>query len=82
MVGAYASFVLVNILFWVAAALATYALAVRFTGSNITAVLAALRTFDEVNVVPRASVLAQLRCERFALKPLPLPHGEIGIVHR
>jgi hypothetical protein len=42
MVGAYSSFVLINLLFWVAAAVATYALAVRFTGSNITAVLAAL----------------------------------------
>src|SRR5260370_26960356 len=42
MVGAYAGFVLVNILFGVAASVATYALAVRFTGSNITAVLAAL----------------------------------------
>src|ERR1700738_266910 len=42
LVGAYASFVLVNILLWVAAAVATYALAVRFTGSNVSAVLAAL----------------------------------------
>src|SRR5712691_8989819 len=41
-VGAYSSFVLVNLLFWVAAAVATYALAVRFTGSSTTAVLAAL----------------------------------------
>ena len=37
LVGAYASFVLVNVLFWVAAAVATYALAVRFTGSRTTA---------------------------------------------
>src|SRR6266851_4531469 len=42
LVGAYASFVLVNVLFWVVAAVATYALAVRFTGSNMTAALAAL----------------------------------------
>ena len=42
LVGAYASFVLVNVLFWVAAALATYALGVRFTGSTTTAALAAL----------------------------------------
>ena len=41
-VGAYASFVLVNVLFWVAAALATYALGVRFTGSTTTAALAAI----------------------------------------
>src|SRR3981081_458873 len=40
--GAYSSFVLVNVLFWVAAAMATYALAVRFTGSTLSAVLAAL----------------------------------------
>src|ERR1700694_3385324 len=32
-VGAYASFVLVNIVLWVAAALATYALALRYTRS-------------------------------------------------
>jgi len=42
LVGAYSSFVLVNVLFWVAAAVATYVLALRFTGSNTTAVLAAL----------------------------------------
>src|SRR5258708_24950357 len=42
LVGAYSSFVLINVLFWVAAAVATYALAVRFTGSNVTGVLAAL----------------------------------------
>src|SRR3981081_4335944 len=42
LVGAYSSFVLVNVLFWVAAAMATYALAVRFTGSTLSAVLAAL----------------------------------------
>jgi hypothetical protein len=42
LIGAYASFVLVNVLFWVAAALATYALALRRTQSDITAVLAAL----------------------------------------
>jgi hypothetical protein len=42
LVGAYASFVLVNVLLWVAAALATYALALRYTGSLLTATLAAL----------------------------------------
>ena len=42
LVGAYASFVLVNVLLWVAAALATYALALRYTGSALTATLAAL----------------------------------------
>ncbi len=42
LIGAYASFVLVNVLFWVAAALATYALALKFTGSSVTAALAAL----------------------------------------
>src|SRR5207247_614286 len=40
--GAYASFVLINVLFWAAAAAATYALAVRFTRSSMTALLAAL----------------------------------------
>jgi hypothetical protein len=40
--GAYASFVLVNVLFWAAAVLATYSLAVRFTGSTLIALLAAL----------------------------------------
>src|SRR5450631_4268520 len=42
LVGAYASFVLVNVALWVAAALATYVLAVRYTGSALTATLAAL----------------------------------------
>src|SRR5260221_9756733 len=42
LVGAYSSFVLINVLFWVGAAVATYALAVRFTGSTTTAILAAL----------------------------------------
>ncbi|MCA1644800.1 MAG: hypothetical protein LC797_04770 [Chloroflexi bacterium] len=41
-VGAYTSFVLVNVLFWVAAAVATYVLALRYIGSNMAAVLAAL----------------------------------------
>lgn len=41
-VGAYSSFVLINVLFWVAAVVATYALAVRFTGSHMIALLAAL----------------------------------------
>src|ERR1700694_4860569 len=40
--GAYLSFVVVNVLFWVAAAVATYALAVKFTQSTIAATLAAL----------------------------------------
>src|ERR1700694_576109 len=35
--GAYASFVLINVVLWVAAALATYALGLRFTGSPATA---------------------------------------------
>src|SRR5712692_2590525 len=42
LVGAYASLLMLNLLFWVAAALATYALAVKFTGSNTTALLPAL----------------------------------------
>jgi len=42
LVGAYASFVLVNLAFWVAATLATYALGLRFTRDRTTAVLAAL----------------------------------------
>src|SRR5260370_5731574 len=42
LVGTYSSFVLINVLFWVAAAVATYALALRFTGSNVTGILAAL----------------------------------------
>jgi hypothetical protein len=42
LVGAYASFVVVNVLFWVGAVVATYALAVRFTGSTMVAILAAL----------------------------------------
>jgi hypothetical protein len=42
LVGAYASFVLVNVLFWAAAAVATYALALRFAGSAMAAVLATL----------------------------------------
>src|SRR6266571_9105616 len=54
LVGAYASFVLVNVLFWVAAAVATYALAVRFTGSSTTAVLAALL----VSTAPAFAALA------------------------
>jgi hypothetical protein len=42
LVGAYASFVLINVLFWVAAALATFAIALRLTHENFIAVLAAL----------------------------------------
>jgi hypothetical protein len=42
LVGAYASFVLVNVLFWAAAALATYALAVRFTRNEAVGLLSAL----------------------------------------
>src|SRR4030088_3140889 len=34
LVGVYASFVVVNVLFWMAAALATYALALKHTGST------------------------------------------------
>ncbi|HEY1294167.1 MAG TPA: hypothetical protein VGJ60_13910, partial [Chloroflexota bacterium] len=41
-VGAYASFVLVNVAFWVAATLATYFLALRFTRDRSTGLLAAL----------------------------------------
>jgi hypothetical protein len=41
-VGSYASFVVVNLAFWVAAVLATYALALRLTRSEPTALLAAL----------------------------------------
>jgi 4-amino-4-deoxy-L-arabinose transferase-like glycosyltransferase len=41
-VGAYTSFVVVNLFFWVAAALATYALAMRHIGSRPAAALAAL----------------------------------------
>ncbi len=42
LVGTYASFVLVNVLLWVAAAVATYLLALRLTGQRLTAILAAL----------------------------------------
>lgn len=42
LVGEYASFVLVNVVFWVAAAYATYSLAVSRTGSNAVAILAGL----------------------------------------
>jgi hypothetical protein len=42
LVGAYASFVIINVLFWVAAALATYALALRYTRDSLVGVLAAL----------------------------------------
>ena len=41
-VGTYASFVLVNILFWAAGALATYALALRLVQSQLAATLAAV----------------------------------------
>jgi hypothetical protein len=40
--GTYASFVIVNVLFWVAAAVATYALALKHTRSELVGVLAAL----------------------------------------
>jgi len=40
LVGAYASFVLVNVAFWVAATLATYLLALRFTEDRTSALLA------------------------------------------
>ena len=42
LVGTYPSFVIVNVLFWVAAALATYALAMRYTRERVVAGLAAL----------------------------------------
>jgi hypothetical protein len=42
LIGTYGSFVLINVLFWVAAALATYALAVRFVGSRLVGALAAM----------------------------------------
>ncbi|MBV8714315.1 MAG: hypothetical protein JOZ65_04530 [Chloroflexi bacterium] len=42
LLGTYASFVLVNVLFWIAAAIATYVLAVRFIRDQTVAVLAAL----------------------------------------
>jgi hypothetical protein len=41
-VGAYASFVLVNVVFWVAAVVATYLLGLRFTGDRTSALLAGL----------------------------------------
>src|SRR5215831_12077806 len=41
-IGAYASFVLINVVFWVAATLATYLLALRFTRDRSIGVLAAL----------------------------------------
>ena len=42
LVGAYASFVVTNVLFWVAAAVATYLLAVRMVGDVRAALLASL----------------------------------------
>jgi hypothetical protein len=42
LLGAYASFVVVNVLFWVAAVVATYVLALRLIRSALVAVLAAL----------------------------------------
>jgi len=54
LVGAYASFVLVNVLLWVAAALATYALGLRYTGSPLAATLAALM----VSTAPAFEALA------------------------
>ena len=42
LIGAYASFVLINGLFWVAAAVATYLLALRYVREPIAAVLAAV----------------------------------------
>ena len=42
LIGAYASFVLVNVLFWTVAALATYVLALRYVRDPVAAVLAAL----------------------------------------
>src|SRR5579859_3917477 len=52
--GAYASFVLVNVLFWVAAAVATYALALKYVQSELAAVLAALL----VSTAPAFAALA------------------------
>jgi hypothetical protein len=40
LVGTYSSFVIVNVLFWMAAALATYALALRLMRDNLVALLA------------------------------------------
>ncbi|HEX8967181.1 MAG TPA: hypothetical protein VF937_04825, partial [Chloroflexota bacterium] len=42
LIGAYPSFVLVNVALWVAAVLATYALALRFTRHSVTAIAAAV----------------------------------------
>src|ERR1051326_2252525 len=42
LVGAYMSFVIVNVLFWIAASLATCMLAVRFTRDRLVGVLAGL----------------------------------------
>jgi hypothetical protein len=42
LLGSYASFVLVNVLFWVAAVLATYVLGVRYTREPLAGVLAAV----------------------------------------
>jgi hypothetical protein len=42
LIGAYASFVLINVSFWVAAVLATYLLALRLTRDRTTGVLAAV----------------------------------------
>ncbi len=54
LVGVYASFVLINMAFWVAAALATYVLAVRRTSDQRIAVLAALL----VSTAPAFAALA------------------------
>jgi hypothetical protein len=40
LIGTYASFVVINVLFWTAAALATYALALRLVRDNLAALLA------------------------------------------
>ena len=42
LVGRYLGFVVANVAFWIAGAMATYALAVRHTGSRLVAVLAAV----------------------------------------
>src|SRR5207248_591707 len=42
LVGAYASFVLINVLFWVAAAVATYLLGLRLTRDRTIAILASM----------------------------------------
>ena len=42
LLGAYASFVVINLLFWVSAAVATYLLAVRYVGDQVAAMVAVI----------------------------------------